>query len=359
MPTDVDLPLPFTAPQLVPAALEQARRRSVRWATVHGLLQPSEAAIDSFLTMGLAEVSAGFSPKAGGPDLDVMTDVVTWTAVCDDFFDGAEKDDPAVTAAAVSALASVTGSVTGSDGIRALRAAPADVEALAGATADLWTRMRALMSPQWRARAGHNWRCFLHSFLVEANARRAGTVPVLADYLVLRRETTAMYVYLDAAERTGRYEVPERVLADPVLRRLGLLQTDTIVHCGDVHSVEHAEALGDTHNLVFVLERGTGRPRTEVIGEIRGRIRVLAGEFQHTVDAIPALYDRLACNPVERVSTERHIRAMTRQLRVTYDWSFNTRGFTAPDPSRRRPDHVAADTAHTGTRMLAGIGGPH
>ncbi|MFD4373697.1 hypothetical protein [Streptomyces sp. NPDC058486] len=344
MPIDVDFHLPFPAVEVRPEAHERARRRGVAWATAQGLIPPTEAATGYFLAMRLADVAAGFAPEADGADLDVMTDLITWTAVCDDFFDGPAGDDPEFAAAAVTALTTDTGPMT---------TPPAGVEALARATADLWARMREPMSPAWRARAGHNWGRFLRSFLAEADARRAGTVPGLAGYLALRRETMAMYVYLDAVERAGRYEVPGRVLADPAVRELAELQIDIIAHCNDVHSIEHEEARGDTHNLVLVLAHGTRRPRAEVIEEIRHRVDGLVTRFLHTAATVPALCDRLSCDPTERAATVRHLTALTRQLRVTYDWSLATRRYAEPSASGRRPDYlrsidtVRGDSVHS------------
>ncbi|MFD8013147.1 hypothetical protein [Streptomyces sp. NPDC058955] len=345
MPTDVDFHLPFPAVGVRPEAVERARRRGVAWATAQGLIPPTPAATGYFLAMRLADVATGFAPEADGTDLDVMTDLITWTAVCDDFFDGPAGDDPEFAAATVAALTSVTaagGPV----------AAPAGVEALTAATVDLWARMREPMSPEWRARAGHGWGRFLRSFLAEADARRAGTVPDLAGYLALRRETMAMYVYLDAVERAGRYEVPERVLADPAVRRLAELQIDIIAHCNDVHSIEHEEARGDTHNLVLVLEHETRRPRDEVVEEVRHRVDVLVTRFRHTAATLPELCDRLSCDPAERTATLRHLTALTRQLRVTYDWSLATTRYTRRSGSGRRPDYLSASDAGRGDLLL-------
>ncbi|MEU6760227.1 hypothetical protein [Streptomyces sp. NPDC046685] len=347
MPTDVDFPLPFTAPRPTPDAVEQAQRRGVDWAVGHSLLQPTDAAIGYFMAMRLADVATGFCPKAGGPDLDVMTDVITWTAVCDDFFDGPAGDDPVFAADVVRALLSTTAPYgeAGAHPAAAPPPVPPGAEGLAGATADLWHRLQAPMTERWRERAARNWARFLRSFLAEAAARRSGTVPDLRDYLALRRETMAMYVYLDATERTGRYEVPERVLADPTVRRLAELEIDILAHCNDVHSVEHEEARGDTHNLVLVLEAAGGHGRARVIEEIRGRVGGLAQEFQRLAAGIPALCDRLSCDPYERLSTERHLRAMTRQLRVTYDWSLATRRYADQARSGRRPEYLAHSAA--------------
>ncbi|MFJ5709192.1 hypothetical protein [Streptomyces sp. NPDC093105] len=345
MPTDVDFLLPFPAVAVRPGAVGRARRRGVAWATAQGLIPPTRAAGEYFLAMRLADVATGFAPEADGTDLDVMTDLITWTAVCDDFFDGPAGDDPEFAAAAVAALTSVT-TATGPT------AAPAGAEALAGATADLWARMRAPMSPAWRTRAGHGWGRFLRSFLAEAAARRAGTVPDLAGYLALRRETMAMYVYLDAAERAGRYEVPERVLADPAVRRLAELQIDIIAHCNDVHSIEHEEARGDTHNLVLVLEHETRRPRAEVIEEVRRRVDGLVARFRHTAGTVPAVCDRLACDPAERTAALRHLTALTRQMRVTYDWSLATTRYTPRSGSGRRPDYLSVRDAERDELLL-------
>lgn len=109
MPTDVDFPLPFTAPRPVPGAVEQARRRGVDWAVGHGLLlQPADAVLEGSSAVRLAHVAAGFCPEAGGADLDVMTDVLTWTAACEAFFRGPARDAPVFAGDVVRALLSTT-----------------------------------------------------------------------------------------------------------------------------------------------------------------------------------------------------------------------------------------------------------
>ncbi|MER5353624.1 terpene synthase family protein [Kitasatospora sp. NPDC002551] len=267
-----------------------------------------------------------------------MTDLITWTAVCDDFFDGAAGDDPDLAGRAVAALAEVT---RGGRPATAPAALPAALRPLRAATADLWSRSAAPMSEPWRARAGHGWRRFLRSFLAEAEARGQGRIPGLADYLALRRETMAMYVYLDAVERADRFELPARLLADRYLRRMAELQIDILAHCNDVHSVEHEEARGDTHNLVLVLEHRRGSPRAEVIREIQQRVRLLSEEFLAGAAGLDAHGARLGCTAAERADLRRYVAAMARQLRVTYDWSLATVRYTAGRDRDLRPVYLS------------------
>jgi len=289
VPTNVEFYLPFPAGAPKRAEIDRACQRGVQWARDQGLLKQTKSALDYYLGMMLADVAAGFCPDATGADLDVMTDVITWTAVCDDFFDGPAGDDPALAAAVVGELCALTEYPVVD------RLASGGV--LVSATADLWARLVEPMSARWRLRAGRNWRRFLRSFLAEVTARHSGEVPTLAGYLALRRETMAMYLYLDATERAGRYEVSERILASEQIRQLGLLEIDIIAYCNDVHSVEHEEARGDTHNLVLVLERGGGGTREEVIEEIRRLVRANSERFLRIAAEIPALCDQLVRQP--------------------------------------------------------------
>ena len=340
MPVDVKFHLPFSAPKPDRAAWERASARGVQWACEQGLIARSAKAVTYFMAMRLADVAAGFCPQAVGEDLDVITDVITWTAVCDDYFDGPVGDDPEAAGSAVIALSGIT---------LADSVPPDGDSALGVATADLWARMKAPMSDRWRVRAGRNWRRFLRSFLAEAEARREGVVPGYAQYLALRRETMAMYLYLDAAERANRYEVPERVLASPPIRRLAQLEIDIIAHCNDVHSIEHEEARGDTHNLVLVLEKEGNHGRAEVISEIQRRVRALSEEFLRIATRVPDLCAELNCTEAERSIAERHVSTMARQIRVTHDWSVRTRRYVqsateaapnSPGAQGQRPQYL-------------------
>ncbi|MER7708131.1 hypothetical protein ABTX81_35235 [Kitasatospora sp. NPDC097605] len=338
MPTDIEFHLPFPAPRADSDQHDRAARRGVDWAREFGLLEPTEKALRYFLGLRFADVATGFAPDARGADLDVMTDLITWTAVCDDFFDGRAGDDPDLAARTVAALTEVT---RGGRPTTPATALPAALRPLAAATADLWNRSAAPMSEHWRARAGHGWRRFLRSFLAEAETRRQGRVPGLTAYLALRRETMAMYVYLDGVERADRFELPARLLADRYLRRMAELQIDILAHCNDVHSVEHEEARGDTHNLVLVLERRRGGPRAEVIREIQQRVRLLSEEFLAGAAGLDAHGTRLGCTPTERADLRRYIAAMARQLRVTYDWSLATVRYAAGPGRDLRPVYLS------------------
>jgi hypothetical protein len=339
MPTFIDFHLPFPAPSTQESEVERARLRGVTWAREQGLLGPSDKAVGYFLGMRLADVATGFSPDARGADLDVMTDLITWTAVCDDFFDGPVGDDPDRAAAAVSELARIT---TG--------AAPSGPRhpdnPLVAATEDLWARMVGPMSGNWRARAARNWRRFLSSFLAEAAARHAGRIPTVSEYFTLRQETMAMYVYLDAVERSNRREVPERVLSSAAIQELLRLEIEILACCNDIHSVEHEEARGDTHNLVLVLETRENLTRDDAFERIRSWVHDRSERFHRIRADLPGLYASLGLTPAERTAAEAHVTAMMHQIRVTYDWSRATARYVAPaaesDPAgAARPQYMA------------------
>ncbi|MEU3465663.1 terpene synthase family protein [Streptomyces sp. NPDC006733] len=314
--------------------------RGVNWACRHGLISGTEPAIDYFLSMRLADVATGFSPYARGDDLDVMTDVITWTAVCDDFFDGMAGDDPGVAESVVEALSGVIGR----------NPVPLDplvpFTPLVTATADLWERMAHPMGELWRARARRNWRRFLHSFLVEAEVRRSRSAPTLPEYFALRRETMAMYLYLDAAERAGGYEVPDRVLASEPVEELCRLQIEILACCNDVHSVEHEEARGDTHNLVLVLERTQGLRRSEAIETLREWVHRRSQRFLHVASHLLGTGNPLGLDADNRELAEQYVMTMMYQLRTTYDWSRSTARYSSrwqaasSFSSQQRPHYI-------------------
>jgi pentalenene synthase len=332
MPIDVEFHLPFPAPTPARTAIEQAGNRAVQWARDQGLLQSTDSALSYYMGLMLADVATGFCPDATGADLDVMTDVIAWTAVCDDFFDGPAGDDPALAASIADELITV---------IEPDTIPPPGGGILVDATADLWTRLIEPMSDRWRERARRNWRRFLRSFVSEAIARRNGVVPNLDDYLALRRESMAMYLYLDATERANRYEVPDSILASEEIRRLGQLEIDIIAFCNDVHSVEHEEARGDTHNLVRVFEHEGRGARTAVIEEIRRLVHDKSEQFLRIAAEIPALCHRVGATANEQAVTEHYVTAMSNQIRVTHDWSMATRRYS----SRASDTANSADSA--------------
>ncbi|MFE2598784.1 pentalenene synthase [Streptomyces sp. NPDC059396] len=312
-PGRIEFDIPFP-PRMNPH-LARANTHLISWLTDFDLLRSPEAT-EHFLSWRPAELPARWYPDAMADDLEFATDLLGWLMLLDDQFDGDVGHRPD---AVTRILAPLTGVFDRRQG-DCHAPPPGSSSAARNALADLWAREQTGMSTAWKERAARNWRDYLMSFVSEADNRRKGHVPDTAEYLALRNRTGIMYVLLDAAERTGRYEVPPPIYhSGPFQEMYGL----TVLVAGivnDLLGLEKEEARGDPHNLVLVLQHQWSCPRPQALARAVGMIREWTDRFLRLEARIPGVCDRLGIAPADRTDGYRLIADMRAAMRASYDW---------------------------------------
>ncbi|PWK77975.1 germacradienol/geosmin synthase/pentalenene synthase [Lentzea atacamensis] len=305
----VEFDIPF-APQ-INQHLAQASSQLLSWITEFGLLRSCEA-VDHFVSWRPAELPARWFPDASASDLQLGTDLLAWLMLLDDQFDGPLGRRPNQVMRVVAELIKVFDPRD----VGRQASAPAAVQALE----DLWAREQEGMTARWRARAARNWCEYLRSFVTEADNRRRDHIPDTAEYLELRDKTGIMYVLLDAAERVGRYEVPEPVYQSPAFQEMYRLTVLVASVVNDLLGLKKEETRGDPHNLVLVLQRQRTCSRTEALAETVAMVRGWTNRFLQLEALIPGVCDDLHIAITDRVAGYRLIGAMRAAMRASYDW---------------------------------------
>ncbi|MGC5017238.1 terpene synthase family protein [Micromonospora sp. DT47] len=274
-------------------------------------------ALDRLDRAGFARYAGRLYPDAAEPDLRTLAALFTWFFLVDDACDGPDRLAPeqirALRAGALSLL---------HEGPR--RRHPGFSGPLRRLLVEGWRLPRRRMPARWRLRfadaVGHHldgtWR--------EAVAKEAGRAPGVAEYVELRRATSAAYVSYPLIEfATGR-PLPDPVYHHPLLRRLGELGNDLLSWYNDVASVERDRATSGGHNLVLALAAERGVPLETAVQLVADRWRDSMAHFVALRAAVPSF------GPALDESVATHLDGVANAVRGTVDWTLESARYPLP-----------------------------
>ncbi|MGA5278508.1 terpene synthase family protein [Streptomyces cellulosae] len=249
-------------------------------------------------------------PDADRPGLELVSDWVSWWSIWNDFPDDPEfVQEPG---RAEEFFSSLTALLEPSP--------PAPTDPHTRAFADIWRRWCAGRSETFVARTRQNWSDWFASYATRSRHRREETHLGVAEYLTLRDLTGAVQLQMDAAERTGGYEVPPTVLESPSVQAMRRATIRVINITQDVQSLAKEEAAGDQHNMVLVLERQKGLPRRDVLEHIHRMMRGYTDSFLENEAALPPLLDHLGVPVNDRSPIYRYAADLRSQMRGAADF---------------------------------------
>ncbi|KUL23242.1 hypothetical protein ADL12_39895 [Streptomyces regalis] len=287
-------------------------------------------------------------PNSLGTDLDLASDLLAFHGIVNDQVHSASEQRAAHAAAICNDLLALL-----------QHDSPAEPATPYGAAwCDLWLRLADGMPTEWQDRARHH-----HSQLFSAYLAPR-IILTQAQYLDRRFITSGLAVWLDVAERTSHFELPEPVRASALIRDLCDEAVKLLILPHDVFSVEREEARGEVDNMVLVMEHATGKPRAQVITEIQAMVRDAGKRFLLLESRIPELGTTLALGPSDLAAMDSYVKAMRDCVRGLYDWQKGTARYdlqaagdaiasgyedapllrtasTSPSPAIRRPRHLA------------------
>ncbi|QGN47742.1 terpene synthase family protein [Micromonospora sp. WMMD558] len=294
---------PFPAgPHVETARLEG---QSIAWAQRFGL-------ITSGHRLRRAD-AAGLAGRAcpGGPveRVRLLADLITWLFVMDDACD---EDGLGASPTRLAPTVAVLLDVLDRQGDPGA-AQPTGAGPLGDALDDLCRRVRQLGPPGLLLRFTSQVRDYLLALLWEAANREHGRVPLLDEYVQMRRHTGAVqpsFTLTDLA--AGGLPGPGR-RADPALVALDLLAADLVCWCNDLFSYgKETRDTRDAHNLVTVLVEGSG-------GDEAVALRAAADRFNGALAAYLAADSALWATGDDVLRTV--LRNRRAWIRATYDWS--------------------------------------
>ncbi|MFC8847864.1 MULTISPECIES: terpene synthase family protein [unclassified Micromonospora] len=285
------------------------------------------AGLDQLGRAGFARYAARLYPDAGTPELCAVSLLFTWFFLVDDLCDGRLGEAPDQ----IRALR---------DGIlRALRSGasarhPGFVGPLRRLLLDAFRSLRRQMPEGWRTRFTDAVAHHLDGAYREAVNRSTGHQPDVAEYVDLRRATSAAYVSYTLTEFVTRRPLPDAIYHHPQLRELDTIGNDLLSWFNDVVSLKRDQATSGGHNLVLALAREHGVPVTTATGMVADRWRVRMRRFTELQGALPSF------GPELDLAVADHVAVVANSVRGTIDWSLESARYADP-PAHRYADPPA------------------
>ncbi|MEH1099127.1 terpene synthase family protein [Micromonospora sp. CPCC 205561] len=268
-------------------------------------------ALQRLARSGFARYAGRLYPGATEADLRVLAALFTWFFLVDDACDGRGRPDP--------------------DQIRSLRAGALallhDGPRLrhAGLTGPLrrllvraWREPRRRMPARWRRRFAEAVAHHLDGTWREAVNKAAGRAPGVAEYVELRRATSAAYVSFPLVEFVTGRPLPGPVHQHPVLRGIAETGNDLISWYNDLASLERDEAVSGGHNLVLATAAERRVPVETALGLTAERWRASMRRFVELRAAVPSF------GPALDEAVADHLDGVANAVRATVDWTLES-----------------------------------
>ncbi|MET8834898.1 terpene synthase [Micromonospora sp. NPDC004540] len=260
---------------------------------------------------GFARYAGRLYPDATEPDLRALAALFTWFFLVDDACEGPDRLAPAqIRALRDGALALLR------EGPRARH--PGFSGPLRRLLVQAWQEPRRRMPARWRLRFADAVADHLDGAWREAVATGAGRPPGIAEYVQLRRATSAAYVSYPLIEFAAGRPLPDAVYHHPALRRLADLANDLLSWYNDLASLERDRAGAGGHNLVLAVaaERAVSVPAA--VDLVAARWRAEMAHFMALHAAVPSF------GPALDESVTAHLDGLANAVRGTVDWTLES-----------------------------------
>jgi 5-epi-alpha-selinene synthase len=248
----------------------------------HWRLVRSPAAQQRFLTAQYWVLIAYAYPTAPFTDLALANDWNCWGFLLDDI------DDDSALARKPEALQGMFADI--------LRVLQGDTSAMHGGPLidglrDVWGRLTALTTLEWRRRFQATLGAGLAAYHWEAANRAGKIIPDRATYLAQRRQTGGWLTDAALVDVVERFTVPDDFLRHPIIAQLLEAANNAICWANDLYSLEKEIARGDVHNLVLVLQHEEGCALPDAIARVAALHDDEVRRFEALAQAVPRFGD--------------------------------------------------------------------
>lgn len=183
---------------------------------------------------------------------------------------------------------------------------------------DIWMQMREGAPEGWVERFIDTFEDYAVGCLWEAQNRAENLTPSLADYLIMRRKTSALYIFFDLIERADAVHLPVEVLNNEIIVELKAMANDGVAWFNDIVSLEKEIRNQDVHNLVLVLQAEQDLTLAEAIHEA-------VNMFNERMRAYVALETQVPAFGTEvDAEVKRYLEGLRYWVRGNIDWSYET-----------------------------------
>ncbi|MFC4021058.1 terpene synthase [Micromonospora sp. GCM10011542] len=305
----------------VPARLSPHADRVQAWLTdrLPELGLPlDDAALHRLTRSAFARYAGRLYPGATEADLRVLTALFTWFFLVDDACDGPGRLSPAQ----IQALRAGT--------LTLLRDGPRPRHA--GLTGPLrrllvqaWREPRRRMPARWRLRFAEAVARHLDGTWREAVNKDAGRRPGVAEYVELRRATSAAEVSYPLVEFVSGRPLPDAVYRHPLLRHIAHTGNDLLSWYNDLASLERDRATSGGHNLVLAVEAEYGVSPAEAVERVAERWRESMRRFVALRAAVPSF------GPALDAAVTDHLDGVADAVRGTIEWTLESGRYPTGD----------------------------
>ncbi|MEV6816704.1 terpene synthase [Micromonospora sp. NPDC051296] len=296
-------------PRLSPYA-DDVQGWLVTWLPQTGL--PMDAPTRERLARsGFARYAGRLYPDASEPDLRTLTALFTWFFLVDDACDKPGR----------LGLDEIRGLRNGAvallHGGARLRHAGLDGP-LRRLLVSAWREPRHRMTARWRLRFADAVAQHLDGTWQEAANKATGHRPGVAEYVELRRATSAAYVSYPLVEFVTGRPLPDPVYHHPLLRRLRDHGNDLLSWYNDIASLERDAATSGGHNLVLAEAAERRVPVDTAVELVAQRWHESMREFASLRATVPSF------GPALDGAVTAHLDGVARAVRGTIDWTLES-----------------------------------
>lgn len=330
-PVSVRLDCPI-APRICPHA-DAVQDWLNEWVRRFGLPLDGPG-LDRLAEANFARYAGRLYPDATPADLRTIAALFTWFFLIDDACDGASGGPPAD----VGGLR---------DGVlRMLRRGPAVRHPgfsgpLRGMLADAWRVPRHRMPAVWRARFVDAVAHHLDGVVIEAANKAAGRRPSTAEYVELRRATSAAYVSYPLIEFISGRPVPDAAYHHPLVREVAATGNDLLSWFNDLVSLERDLVTSGEHNLVLAVAREDVLPMPAAIRAVARRWQDTMHRFVELRAAVPSF------GPAVDDAVRDYLDGIGHSVRGTIDWSLESARYHGRHPDPTLPTSLRVQLAGT------------
>jgi len=182
---------------------------------------------------------------------------------------------------------------------------------------DIWERLCKLASPGAKRRYIETIELYIDSTLKQAPQNDPSIVHTIEEYIKIRRGNGS-YNYWVATEVALALDLPDDVMQDPALKRLGDIANDMTTWSNDLYSYNRDQASGDSYNLVAVAMK-------ELNLDVQGGIDYVGDRIKAEIDQFIAQKAKLpSWGPEIDRQVDAYARGIQNAVICSSVWSLST-----------------------------------